>query len=60
MIVVQLRADVPGAELGIADAAVQLLAPEFDAPAKDPFTAALDRALLYLPKFALPEAAEER
>ncbi len=38
----------------------QFLAPEFDALAEELFTAALGRGLLHLPKFALPEAAEER
>ena len=60
VIVVRLRADEPGTDLYIADAAARLLAPEFDALAEDLFTAALGRGLLDLPKFALPEAAEER
>ena len=60
VIVVRLRADEPGADLDIADAAAQFLAPEFDALAEELFTAALGRGLLRLPKFALPEAAEER
>ena len=59
-IVVRLRADEPGTDLDIADAAAQFLAPEFDALAEELFTAALGRGLLRLPKFALPEAAEER
>ena len=60
VIVVRLRADEPGADLDIADAAARFLAPEFDALAEELFTAALGRGLLRLPKFALPEAAEER
>lgn len=60
VIVVRLRADEPGTDLDIADAAARLLAPEFDALAEQLFTAALGRGLLHLPKFALPEAAEER
>ena len=60
VIVVRLRADEQGADLDIADAAAQFLAPEFDALAEELFTAALGRGLLHLPKFALPEAAEER
>ena len=60
VIVVRLRADEPGTDLDIADAAARFLAPEFDALADDLFTAALGRGLLHLPKFALPEAAEER
>lgn len=60
VIVVRLRADEPGTDLDIADAAARLLAPEFDALAEELFTAALGRGLLHLPKFALPEAAEER
>ena len=60
VIVVRLRADEPGTDLDIADAAAQFLAPEFDALAEELFTAALGRGLLRLPKFALPEAAEER
>ena len=59
-IVVRLRADEPGTDLDIADAAAQFLAPEFDALAEKLFTAALGRGLLHLPKFALPEAGEER
>ena len=59
-IVVRLRADEPGTDLDIADAAAQVLAPEFDALAEKLFTAALGRGLLHLPKFALPEAGEER
>jgi len=43
-----------------ADEAAQFLAPEFDALAEKLFTAALGRGLLHLPKFALPEAGEER
>ena len=60
VIVMRLRADEPGADLDIADAAAQFLAPEFDALAEELFTAALGRGLLRLPKLALPEAAEER
>ena len=60
VIVVRLRADEPGTDLDIADAAAQFLAPEFDAIAEELFTAALGRGLLHLPKFALPEAVEER
>ena len=60
VIVVRLRADEPGTDLDIADAAAQFLAPEFDALAEELFTAALGRGLLHLPKFALPDAAEER
>ena len=60
VIVVRLRADEPGADLDIADAAARFLAPEFDAFAEELFTAALGRGLLHLPKFALPEATEER
>lgn len=60
VIVVRLRADEPGTELDIADAAAQFLAPEFDILAEELFTAALGRGLLRLPKFALPEVAEER
>ena len=60
VIVVRLRADEPGTDLDIADAAARFLAPEFDALAEELFTAALGRGLLRLPKFALPEAAEER
>lgn len=57
---VRLLADEPGTDLDIAGAAARLLAPEFDALAEQLFTAALGRGLLHLPKFALPEAAEER
>ena len=60
VIVVRLRADEPGTDLDIADAAARLLAPEFDALAEELFTAALGRGLLHLQKFALSEAAEER
>ena len=60
VIVVRLRADEPGADLDIADAAARFLAPEFDALAEELLTAALGRGLLHLPKFALPETAEER
>ena len=60
VIVVRLRADEPGADLDIADAAAQFLAPEFDALAEELFAAAVGRGLLHLPKFALPEAAEEQ
>ena len=60
VIVVRLRADEPGTDLDIADAAARFLAPEFDALAEELFAAALGRGLLHLPKFALPEAAEER
>ena len=60
VIVLRLRADEPGTDLDIADAAARFLAPEFDALAEELFTAALGRGLLHLPKFALPEAAEER
>ena len=60
VIVLRLRADEPGTDLDIADAAARFLAPEFDALAEDLFTAALGRGLLNLPKFALPEAAEGR
>ncbi len=60
VIVLRLRADEPGTDLDIADAAARFLAPEFDALAEELFTAALGRGLLRLPKFALPEAAEER
>ena len=54
------RGEPRGADLDIADAAAQFLAPEFDALAEELFTAALGRGLLHLPKFALPEAAESR
>ena len=60
VIVLRLRADEPGTDLDIADAAARFLAPEFDALAEELFTAALGRGLLHLPKFALPEVAEER
>lgn len=60
VIVVRLRADEPGTDIDIADAAARFLAPEFDALAEELFAAALGRGLLHLPKFALPEAAEER
>ena len=60
VIVVRLRADEPGADLDVADAAARFLAPEFDALAEELFAAALGRGLLHLPKLALPEAAEER
>ena len=60
VIVVRLRADEPGADLDIADAAAQFLAPEFDALAEGLFTAALGRGLLHLQKFALTDAVEER
>lgn len=60
VIVLRLRADEPGTDLDIADAAARFLAPEFDALAEDLFTAALGQGLLHLPKFALPAAAEER
>ena len=60
VILVRVRADESGTDLDIADAAARILAPEFEALAEDLFTAALGRGLLALPKFALPEAAEER
>ena len=60
VIVVRLRADEPGTDLDIADAAARFLAPEFVALAEDLFTAALGRGLLRLPKFALPQTAEGR
>ena len=60
VIVLRLRADEPDTDFDIADAAARFLAPEFDALAEELFTAALGRGLLHLPKFALPEAAEER
>lgn len=60
VIIVRLRADTPGADLDTADAAARFLAPEFDGLAEELFAAALGRGLLGLPKFALPEAAEER
>ena len=60
VIVLRLRADEPGTDLDIADAAARFLAPEFDALAEELFPAALGRGLLHLPKFALPEVAEER
>ena len=60
VIVLRLRADEPGTDLDIADAAARFLAPEFDALAEELLTAALGRGLLHLPKFALPETAEER
>lgn len=60
VIVVRLRADEPDADLDIADAAARFLAPEFAALAEELLTAALGRGLLHLPKFALPETAEER
>ncbi|MEZ5088904.1 MAG: hypothetical protein R2719_03790 [Micropruina sp.] len=59
-VIVLRRADEPGTDLDIADAAARFLAPEFDALAEELFTAALGRGLLHLPKFALPEVAEER
>lgn len=52
-LVVALRADEPGDDPEVADAAARLLAPEFDALAEELFTAALGRGLLGLPKFAL-------
>ena len=59
-IVLKLRADEPGDDPEIADAAARLLAPEFDALAEELFAAALGRGLLGLPKFALPETSEAR
>ena len=44
VIVVRLRADEPGTDFDIADAAARFLAPEFDALAEELFTAALGRA----------------
>ena len=52
-VVVKLRADQPGDDPEAADAAAQLLAPEFDALAEGLFTAAVGRGLLELPKPAL-------
>ena len=53
-IIIKLRADQPGDDPEAADAAAQLLAPEFDALAEGLFTAAVGRGLLQLPKPALP------
>lgn len=53
-IITKLRADQPGDDPEAADAAAQLLAPEFDALAEGLFTAAVGRGLLQLPKPALP------
>lgn len=53
-IIIKLRADQPGDDAEAADAAAQLLAPEFDALAEGLFTAAVGRGLLQLPKPALP------
>lgn len=53
-IITKLRADQPGDDPESADAAAQLLAPEFDALAEGLFTAAVGRGLLQLPKPALP------
>lgn len=53
-IIIMLRADQPGDDSEAADAAAQLLAPEFDALAEGLFTAAVGRGLLQLPKPALP------
>lgn len=59
-IILELRADEPGDDPKIADAAARLLGPEFDAFAEELFTAALGHGLLGLPKFALPETPEAR
>ena len=53
-IIIKLRAAQPGDDPEAADAAAQLLAPEFDALAEGLFTAAVGRGLLQLPKPALP------
>ena len=52
-IIIKFRADQPGDDPEAADAAAQLLAPEFDALAEGLFTAAVGRGLLQLPKPAL-------
>ena len=53
-IVVKLRADQPGDDPEAADAAAQILAPEFEALADELLTGAVGRGLLKLPKLALP------